>query len=62
SKERLQAILQNLEAQRRITLTQIDTGGRPRLFISLGGISGISGESEKSPNNESGRQPCTYSA
>ncbi|MDR2572736.1 MAG: DUF3987 domain-containing protein, partial [Desulfovibrio sp.] len=29
SKERLQAILQNLEAQRRITLTQIDTGGRP---------------------------------
>ncbi|MDR2573640.1 MAG: hypothetical protein LBC94_04750, partial [Desulfovibrio sp.] len=59
SKERLQAILQNLEAQRRITLTQIDTGGRPRLFISLGGISG---ESEKSPNNESGRQPCTYSA
>jgi hypothetical protein len=62
SKECLQTILQNLEAQRRITLTRIESGGRPRLVISLGGKSGISGESGESQSYENGRRSCTYSA
>ena len=47
-KERLQIVLQELEARRRITLNHQKTEGRTRLVISLGVKSGISGKSGKS--------------
>jgi hypothetical protein len=48
-KERLRPVLQQMEAQRRITLTKEKGVGRPRVIISR---HEISGNNEKSENNE----------
>ena len=57
-KERLQPVLQQLEAQRRISITKQKNGGRPKVILSLHGvsaervISGINENSEFSANTE----------
>ena len=55
SKERLQPILQQLEAQQRISITKQKNGGRPKVIFSLRSIGeerAISGKSEFSENTE----------
>jgi hypothetical protein len=52
SKERLQPILQQLEAQQRISITKQKNGGRPKLIIALRSISVESVISEKRENSE----------
>ncbi|MCL2122858.1 MAG: DUF6371 domain-containing protein [Desulfovibrionaceae bacterium] len=49
SKDRLQPLLQQLEAQQRISITKVKGTGRPKLIISMREISIIN---EKSENNE----------
>jgi len=49
SKDRLQPVLQQLEAQQRISITKVKGAGRPKLIISMREISIIN---EKSENNE----------
>ena len=45
-------ILQQLEAQQRITIAKQKNGGRPRLVITLRSVSGESVISEKSEDRE----------
>ena len=55
SKERLQPILQQLEAQQRISITKQKNGGRPKVIFALRSIgeeSATSGKSEFSENTE----------
>ncbi len=62
SKERLQNVLEELAARQRIRLTKYNSGGRPRLVISLCGKSGISGESGERGCEKQEVASCTYSA
>lgn len=62
SKERLQNVLEELAARQRISLTKYNSGGRPRLVISLCGKSGISGESGERGCEKQEVASCTYSA
>lgn len=62
SKERLQTVLEELAARQRISLTKYNSGGRPRLVISLCGKSGKSVESGKRNGKTQEVTPCTYSA
>ena len=48
-KDRLQPVLQQLEAQQRISITKVKGVGRPKLIISMREISLIN---EKSENND----------
>ena len=52
-KERLQPLLQQLEAQQRITVSKEKNGGRPRVVLSLRQISAERVISEKRENSES---------
>jgi hypothetical protein len=51
-KERLQPLLQQLEAQQRISVWKEKSGGRPRLIISLREITTINEKNEKNVFNE----------
>ena len=62
SKDRLQTVLEELAARQRIRLTKYNSGGRPRLVISLCGKSGISVESGKRSEEKQEVASCTYSA
>ena len=58
SKERLQPILQQLEAQRRISITKLKNGGRPKLILALHGSREESAISEKSEFSEKRGEVC----
>ncbi len=58
SKERLQPILQQLEAQQRIFITKQKNGGRPKLIIALRSISVESVISEKREFSEKKEAVC----
>ena len=58
SKERLQPILQQLEAQRRISITKQKNGGRPKLILALRGGSEESAISENSEFSEKREEAC----
>jgi hypothetical protein len=51
-KDRLQPVLQQLEAQQRISITKLKNGGRPKLIITLRSIREESVRSEKRENGE----------
>ncbi|MDL2291301.1 DUF6371 domain-containing protein, partial [Desulfovibrio sp. OttesenSCG-928-F20] len=57
-KERLQPILQQLEAQRRISITKLKNGGRPKLILALHGSREESAISEKSEFSEKRGEVC----
>jgi hypothetical protein len=59
SKERLQPVLQQLEAQQRISVIKVKGVGRPKLIISIREITTIN---EKSENNESDEERGQYDA
>ena len=58
SKERLQPILQQLEAQRRISITKQKNGGRPKLILALHGGSEESAIREFSEVSEKREEAC----
>lgn len=58
SRERLQPILQQLEAQRRIYIIKQKSGGRPKVILALHGVSKESAISEKSEVSENTEGVC----
>ena len=57
-KDRLQPVLQQMEAQQRISITKRKSGGRPRLVIMLREISTINEKSENNEFDEKREPPC----